>query len=366
MSGIAPRGPRTRDAGDSVGGMAVQRSGPVGFARMAGSSIAGPSALEWVTDFLNAAYFARREDERDVADLRLAFTILTTRWAARPQRRLQTRDLPAFHRAFGALRLRSRMVLGRDELLQGAAALLGDWFPDAAADARRRAHGIAFETREARDAFDPEVRLAHAPLGELTPPLLPTGERHWHAYAAVEVPDPEATLAAVRDPARWPDAGTALGRFTALRRGGLFGQTFEIEVTALPLPRLPVFARGYVTCTGVLEDRPALDDWARRLNAAVAAAAPEDPQPVPDGAVPVLGIELTTHDGHFLGRAVSRIVVFRNGAGTWIRDVGTWDPLPWHLARAYAIEGRQAQEAFWAPGSAAESMLEGFARAGEG
>ena len=34
------------------------------FARMAGSSIAAPSAAGWVTDFLNAAYFARREADR--------------------------------------------------------------------------------------------------------------------------------------------------------------------------------------------------------------------------------------------------------------------------------------------------------------
>ena len=37
--------------------------GPIGFAKMAGSSIAGRSAAAWVTDFLNAAYY-RRETER--------------------------------------------------------------------------------------------------------------------------------------------------------------------------------------------------------------------------------------------------------------------------------------------------------------
>ena len=52
------------------------------------------------------------------------------------------------------------------------------------------------------------------------------------------------------DTSRWPDFGCAGGRFTALRSGGLEGQTFEIEVVAHPAPRTPVFTRGYVTATG--------------------------------------------------------------------------------------------------------------------
>src|SRR5690606_30999396 len=37
----------------------TRRSGLLRFARMGGSSIAGPSAAGWVTDFLNAAYYRR-------------------------------------------------------------------------------------------------------------------------------------------------------------------------------------------------------------------------------------------------------------------------------------------------------------------
>ena len=37
----------------------IGQPGPVGFAKMAGSSIAGPDAAAWVTDFLNAAYYRR-------------------------------------------------------------------------------------------------------------------------------------------------------------------------------------------------------------------------------------------------------------------------------------------------------------------
>jgi hypothetical protein len=36
------------------------------FIRMAGTSIAAPDAALWVTDFLNAAYYARPREDRDV------------------------------------------------------------------------------------------------------------------------------------------------------------------------------------------------------------------------------------------------------------------------------------------------------------
>jgi hypothetical protein len=58
--------------------------GPLRFARMAGSSVATPAAPGWVTDFLNAAYHARPEIQRDPAELRLAYGGLTTRWASLP------------------------------------------------------------------------------------------------------------------------------------------------------------------------------------------------------------------------------------------------------------------------------------------
>jgi hypothetical protein len=334
------------------------------FAAMSGSSIAAPDALGWVTDFLNAAYYARRPEARELEHLRLAFAVLTTAWARAPHRRLHVTDLAAFHRAFGLRRVHAapRGTLGRDALLEGAAALLGDWFPAAVRDPARRAHGIAFPTREARAAFDPSLRLRHAPLGPLSPHRAPAASRRWHTYPAVALPRPEAALAFLRDPARWPDATVPGGRFTALRPGGLAGQTFEIEVNARPAPQLPIFTRGYVTCTAVLEPGPRLDAWVQDVTAALAAAAPGDPAPVPAGAEPLLGVELTTHDGHFLGRAVSRLVAYDGDAGAQLRDVGSWDPLPWYLAGAYAVAGRRAQEAFWGAEPAETSMLAQIAR----
>ena len=60
--------------------------------------------------------------------------------------------------------------LDRDALLEGADALLGDWFAAAWADERRRAHGIAFRTVAERGAFDPASRARHAAVGALARP----------------------------------------------------------------------------------------------------------------------------------------------------------------------------------------------------
>src|SRR4051794_35093235 len=102
--------------------------------RMGGSSIAAPAAAAWITDFLDAAYYARPPAERDVDDLRLANCALQTFWARRGARRLGVRDLPAFHRAFATGPARGFGPLDRDALLAGGARLLGDWFPGAYAD----------------------------------------------------------------------------------------------------------------------------------------------------------------------------------------------------------------------------------------
>jgi hypothetical protein len=86
-----------------------------------------------------------------------------------------------------------------------------------------------------------------------------------------------AALGLLGDPARWPDIGCASGRFTPVRRGGLLGQTFEIEVVADAAPRAPIATRGYVTCTTALtaQDGDALtiagDGWASATRAAPAA-----------------------------------------------------------------------------------------------
>lgn len=343
---------------------------PVASARMSGSSLAAPSAVGLVTDFLDAAYYARPREQRDVDDLRLALAILTTRWH-RLDRRLGARDLRAFHRAFGRDRLRSaaarrgRGVLDRAELLEGGERLLGAGFADGYGDPCRRGWGIVFASESERERFLPELRLRRGALGALTPPRRPGAEQRWHTYRPVPASSTGALLDFVTAPARWPDAGCELGRFTPVRRGGLAGQTFEIEVAATPTPRTPVFVRGYVTVTAVLDGRTAPAELAVYIDSvarAMAAAQGEGEEgPLPAGAEARAVVELTTHRGHFLGAAISRLIVFEHEGRAFIRDVGSWDPLPAHLALAYRAGGRAAQRAFWGDGAPERSMLHQFA-----
>ena len=245
------------------------KAGLFRFARMTGSSIAGRDAAGWVTDFLNAAYYRRSVQERDVDDLRLAFCVLTTYWYRKPGHgRLHVTDLPVFHRAFGKERFAtgdsSRGTLSRAQLLDGAERLLGGWFSAAYADDSRRGWGIAFETAEDRAAYDPESRMKLARVGELTPERAPMSTQTWHTYPPVRMPSAEAVVAALTAPETWPDYASEIGRFTPLRAGGLAGQTFEIEVAA---GTGPVFTRGYVTITKLVtpDDPEALRTWVTAL-----------------------------------------------------------------------------------------------------
>jgi hypothetical protein len=338
---------------------------------MAGSSIAGRDAAAWVTDFLNAAYYRRADDERDVDDLRFAFGVLTTYWyRSNPARKLRVTDLPAFHRAYGSERFSTnetgRGVLSREALERGAMTLIGDWFPDAYADDARRAWGTAFPTVEERDAYDPAHRMALAKVGELTAESAPPEEQVWHAYEPVEMPPAEKVVAALTRPEAWPDYASEIGRFTPLRPGGLAGQTFEIEVAANTRTALPVFIRGYVTITSLVtpDDPIALSNWFDALQAGMARYGYDEPPVLPDGADPVVGFDLTTHRGHFMGSGHNRLALYIHEGRTWVKAAGTWDPMPWHLDKAYRAAGEAAQHAFWGTGEdEAQSMLHQIASA---
>ena len=343
----------------------VAKTGPLRFARMVGSSIAGRDAAAWVTDFLNAAYYRRAADDRDVDDLRLAFCVLTTYWYRKDGGPLHVTDLPAFHRAFGAERFStersSRGTLSREGLLAGAAALIGDWFPQAYADDDRRGWGIAFPTAESRAAYVPERRLELARLGPLTPESAPPEQQLWHTYPPVEMPSAEAVIAALTRPETWPDYASEIGRFTPLRSGGLLGQTFEIEVAAGTDLGLPVFTRGYVTVTDLVtpDDPAALEAWFETLEQGLATYGENEPRAVPADGQPLVGFDLTTHQGHFMGNGHNRLLLYGDADGrTLVRAAGTWDPMPWHIDRAYRMSGREAQHAFWGQGDVARlSML---------
>ena len=246
MTSTAPR--------SQEGQREVPRWGPLRFARMTGSSIAGRDAAPWVTDFLNAAYYRRAVDERDVDDLRFAFGVLTTYWYNKDtQRRLHLSDLAAFHKAFGSERFHTdrsaRGTLSRGQLEEGAALLLGDWFPEAYADDARRGWGIGFETVADREAYNPERRRVLARLGELTPESAPPEEQTWHTYPPVRMPsadgghrrvDARGDLARLRvgDRALHAAAGRWAGRADVRDRGGGGDDSGR-----------PIFTRGYVTIT---------------------------------------------------------------------------------------------------------------------
>jgi hypothetical protein len=349
----------------------VPRSGPLRFARMTGSSIAGRDAAPWVTDFLNAAYYRRAVGERDVDDLRLAFAVLSTYWYNKDtQRRLHVGDLAAFHKAFGAERFHTdrsaRGTLSRAQLEEGAAALIGDWFAAAYADDARRGWGIAFATVADREAYNPARRRVLARLGELTPETAPPAEQVWHTYPPVAMPSADAVVAALTAPETWPDYASEIGRFTPLRAGGLDGQTFEIEVAAGTDSGRPVFTRGYVTVTALVtpDDPRGLAAWFAALEDGLARHGDDEPRAVPEGGTPLAGFDLTTHQGHFMGNGHNRLLLYTMPDGSaWVKAAGTWDPMPWHLDRAYRIAGREAQHAFWGQGEVTRlSMLHQLAR----
>ncbi len=364
-----------------LGAQRFLRSSAGRFARMAGSSIATPDAAGWVTDFLNAAYYARPHDARDIDDLRLARAIVATQWYCHGQgrRRLRAYDVLPLHRAFGRARFLAtarspRGMLDREQLLAGAARLHGPWFPAAYADDARRAWGIVFPTVEERAAYRPMARLRHGALGPLTPPVAPFERQVWHTYEPVPVPLLAGLLAGIARPETWPDYASELGSFTPVRAGGLADQTFEIEIMARVAPRAPVSTRGYVTVTRLAGvDNPAgLRAFVDEFNDGLARQGNDEPPAVPAGATPLLGLDLTTHAGHFLGRAVSKLVVYREageaaedgepaedgaGEGFYLREVGVWDPMDWYVGASYRAAGAAAQRAFWGMESPDESML---------
>ncbi len=362
---------------DDVDGAAVQegqrevpRWGPLRFARMTGSSIAGRDAAPWVTDFLNAAYYRRAVDDREVDDLRFAFGVLTTYWYNKDtHRRLHLSDLAAFHKAFGSERFHTdrsaRGTLSREQLEEGAARLLGDWFPEAYADDARRGWGIGFETVADREAYNPDRRYVLARLGELTPESAPPQEQTWHTYPPVRMPSTEAVIDALTRVETWPDYASEIGRFTPLRPGGLDGQTFEIEVAAGTDSGRPIFTRGYVTITTLVtpEDPARLAAYFAALEDGLARYGDNEPRAVPEGGTPLVGFDLTTHQGHFMGNGHNRLVLYELDGVAWVRAAGTWDPMPWHLDRAYRVAGRDAQHAFWGQGEVERlSMLHQLAR----
>jgi hypothetical protein len=75
-----------------------------------------------------------------------------------------------------------------------------------------------------------------------------------------------------------------------------------------------------------------------------------EPPAVPEGGEPVVGFDLTTHEGHFMGAGHNRLILYTHEGRAWVRAAGTWDPMPWHIEQSYRRAGRVAQHAFWGQG----------------
>ena len=186
----------------------------------------------------------------------------------------------------------------------------------------------------------------------------------WHTYPAVPLADGQAALELLQAVERWPDLTTALGRFTPLRASGLDGQTFEIEVIGLPTARTPMLLRAYVSVRNVVTDADpdALDAWVTRLRFAGVSDS-GDPAPIPSGAQVHAAFDLVTHEGHFLGNAVNRILLYRLEGRSYIRAAASWDPMPAAIATVYDRIGREVQHAMWGMAAPQDSMLHQVAAA---
>ena len=91
-------------------------------------------------------------------------------------------------------------------------------------------------------------------------------------------------------------------------------------------------------------------------------ASGEEPA-VPEGADPIFAFDLTCHEGHFMGRGNNRLLLYQQDGRTLVRAAGTWEKMPWHIAGAYAMAGREAQHAFWGQGEIEQlSMLHQIAK----
>jgi hypothetical protein len=337
---------------------------------MAGSSIARRSAVDWVTHFLNASYYGVPRDRRDLENLRVAWAVLTTYWHQMGGDKLGARHVRRFHHSFrGSSSSRGshypRTLLDRDQLESGASRLLGSWFSEVKADPARTGWGVVFETAPARGAYEPEVRLSHARLGSISPPRAALSEQTWHTYRHVPIPGVDDLVAVLEATDTWSHFPTDVGRFTALRSGSLSGQTFEIEAIAEIARHVPMLTRGYVTVTRVLDrSKPdALREQVDLLAANVAGTGHDEPAVLPANGSPTHLLELTTHAGHFLGRARNYLLLFETPDGAYIRAVGNWDPMPWYVRLSYAYQGADAQRAFWGLETPQQSMLRQFARA---
>ena len=317
---------------------------------------AGP----WVTDFLNAAYYARPVAERAAATSASRTAILATRGT--PRRAAGARDArpAAFHRAFGAIASPTAAASTATRCSRAAPSCSGTGAPAPSATTGGARPRIAAPVRRrGASAYEPESRATGGGLGALTAPAAPLADHARERHEPVPLADRGAALRFLADPGRWPDMGSDRGRFTALRAAApARADVRDRAETSGRLDRLPMYSRAYVTCTACHE----------------AGAAPGRPgrgahRPAPalaDAARPSRASSSRTHARHPLGAAISRLLITRGGGGARSATSASRDPLPWHLQQR--VRARRADGAGGVLGARAgqASMLAQLALVTEG
>ena len=217
---------------------------------MSGSSVAAPDAAPWITDFLNAAYFRRTPELRDVDDLRLAFAIVTTHWHRAGHRRLRIGG-----RARLPPRVRPRALPGR------LARPARDAQPRAAAGGRvRPARGLVPGRLRGRRA----ARLGDRLRGRARQGGLPPGGAP--AQGAARGADARHGAAGGADLAHLPAGGHALRR-------GRRGRAHQAgDLAGLRVGDRPLHARAHRRARGPdVRDRGGGGDGARPARSTCAA-----------------------------------------------------------------------------------------------
>ena len=251
------------------------------------------------------------------------------------QRRLHGRDVVGFHRAFGRERIgtavTARGTLDRDQLLAGAARLLGDWFPDASRTTRAAAGAsrsrpprrVRRTTRASACASHGSARSRRA----RSRPSSRSGTRTRRSRS------PARTRSSARCSRPRPGP-TTRARSVASRRcaaAGSPGRRSRSRSRPGPRPAARCSraatsrSRGCVTP----DDEADLRAYVDELNDGLARFGRDEPPAVPGGAQPIVGFDLTTHEGHFIGArqqparalraATGRRTCARPGRGTRCR-----------------------------------------------
>jgi len=296
-----------------------------GFGPVIASPIFDRDAAPWVTELLQAGYYALAPRRRALEHLRLVLATLTTYWYRKPGRvPVGASDLDAFRAAYGSEELGSarglRGVLTRSQLELGARRLLGEWFVSCFGRPDCQGHGVVFESPAQRARYDPRARLALVQQALLDTPTADVRGLRWRRQPAVALGSERAALALLSAPESFPALACECGWLTALRAGGLAGQSFELDAVCFSAEGNPSFACAYLSVSAheSAEDLPALRDHCERLEQRLREDEGDAAIILPYAARPLLAFELSAHAGQPLGDLTVSFVLYARDGRAWL------------------------------------------------